>query len=171
MDDLAGELGMSKKTLYAHFSSKTELVEAVLRTKFGDLEHELDRITSEKTLPFLDALHRMLAVVQWHADEVRPSFVRDLRRAEPELFGVVETRRTAVIREQFGRLFAAGRRAGMVRKDVPVQLAIAVLLGATQSIMNPERIAELAITPRAGISAILTVVLEGILTKSGRPKR
>ena len=30
MDDLARELGMSKKTLYSHFASKEELLRAVL---------------------------------------------------------------------------------------------------------------------------------------------
>ena len=37
MDDIAEELGMSKKTLYAHFPSKTALVEAVLLDKLGGI--------------------------------------------------------------------------------------------------------------------------------------
>ena len=38
MDDLATELGMSKKTLYAHFRSKPELVQAVILAKVADVE-------------------------------------------------------------------------------------------------------------------------------------
>src|SRR6188472_3074551 len=38
MDDLAAELGMSKKTLYAHFRSKPELVQAVILAKAAEVE-------------------------------------------------------------------------------------------------------------------------------------
>jgi AcrR family transcriptional regulator len=171
MDDLAAELGMSKKTLYAHFPNKVALVKATLLDKFTELDAELEEITSARPADFLTALHRMLATLQRHAEEIRPSFVRDINRGAPELFQIVESRRAAAIRRHFGRLFAEGRREGMVRKDIPAPLAIAILLGAMQSVVNPERIAELGITPRAGISAVLTVVLEGVLSRPGRPKR
>ena len=38
MDDLAEELAISKKTLYAHFPSKIALLEAVLADKFASVE-------------------------------------------------------------------------------------------------------------------------------------
>src|SRR6266436_5920479 len=47
MDDLAAELGISKKTLYAHFASKTVLLEAVLADKFASVGSTLERITRE----------------------------------------------------------------------------------------------------------------------------
>jgi AcrR family transcriptional regulator len=169
MDDLAHELGMSKKTLYAHFPNKVALVEAALLDKFGELATELEQITAASPV-FLSTLHRMLALLQRHAEEIRPPFVRDIRRAAPELFQLVETRRGALIHRHFGRLFAEGRREGMIRKDVPARLAIAILLAATQGVMNPPRMAELGTTPKAALSAIITVVLEGVLTKPGRSK-
>jgi AcrR family transcriptional regulator len=170
MDDIAHELGMSKKTLYAHFPNKVALVEAALLDKFGELAAGLEEITAGSP-PFLPTLQRMLTLLQWHAEEVRPAFVRDIRRAAPDLFQLIETRRSALIHRHFGRVFAEGRREGMIRKDVPARLAIAVLLAATQGVMNPPRIAELGTTPKAALSAILSVVLEGVLTKTGRAKR
>ena len=38
MDDLAEELGISKKTLYAYFPGKFDLLEAVLADKFAGVE-------------------------------------------------------------------------------------------------------------------------------------
>ena len=168
MDDLAGELGMSKKTLYTHFKSKSELVEAALLDKFGELESELEDIVTAHAGEFLIALHRLLATMQRHVDEIQPLFVRDIRRDAPELFNLIETRRTALIERYFGKLFADGRREGMIRKDVPVWLIIEILLAAAHSIMNPVRMAELKLTPKAGYGAIIAVVLEGALTASGR---
>src|SRR4029077_6612408 len=44
MDDLAEELGISKKTLYAHFPGKMQLLEAVLADKFAGVEAKLSEI-------------------------------------------------------------------------------------------------------------------------------
>src|ERR1044071_6111814 len=79
MDDLAGELGMSKKTLYGQFSSKHVLLEAVLLDKFRNIERDLRRITSTSS-DVTAALHQLLACVQRHTEEIRPPFVRDIQR-------------------------------------------------------------------------------------------
>ena len=170
MDDLAGELGMSKKTLYAHFRGKTEIVEAAILEKFRALEAELKKITTEHSADFAEALRDLLACVQRHTEEIQPPFIRDVQRKAPELFRVVETRRAAVIQRYFGELFAAGRRAKMIRTDVSTELIVEMLLGVVQAVMNPRKLDELGLTPRAGFAAIISVVLDGILTASGRAK-
>jgi hypothetical protein len=45
---------------------------------------------------------------------------------------------------------------------------IEILLGATEAIMNPPKMAELGLTPKTGFLAIIIVVLEGVLTEKGR---
>jgi AcrR family transcriptional regulator len=170
MDDLAEELGMSKKTLYAHFPSKTALVEAVLLDKLGDMETEMERITAECSSDFLEALRQLLAAVQRGTEEIQPVFLRDIRRETPELFKLVESRRPTLIQRHFGKLFTAGRNAGMIRRDIPVRLIIEVLISATQGIMNPQKLAELGIAPKVGSSAIISVILNGALTAAGRSK-
>lgn len=170
MDDLALELGMSKKTLYAHFPSKIALLEAMLLDKFRELESEVDRITTECAADFVTGLQRLLTCIHRHTDEVQPPFLRDIQREAPELFKVVETRRRAVIERYFGKLFAEGRRERLIRTDLPVDLIIAMLLGVTQAIMNPARLGELGLTPTTGFTAIISVILEGVMTPQGRSK-
>ena len=171
MDDLAAELGMSKKTLYAHFPSKPVLVEAAIDAKFSELEAELVRLEAGRGADFPEALRELLACVQRHTEEIAPAFLRDVQRSDPELFAKVEARRTAVIQRYFGRLFADGRRAGMVRKDLPPQLVVEALLGAVRAVVNPAKLAELGTTPQSAFPAILSVVLHGILTPAGRSDR
>jgi AcrR family transcriptional regulator len=171
MDDLASELGMSKKTLYAHFRSKPALVEAVIRAKAGDLEAEFQRIEAESTARFPEALGRMLMCLQRHAEEIQPAFVRDMQRSAPDLFRLVEARRAALIQRYFGKLFTDGRKAGMVRADLPPQLPIEILLGAIQAIANPPKLAELGLTPQVALPAVVSAVLNGVLTTIGRNNR
>ncbi len=168
MDDLARELGMSKKTLYAHFPSKAALVEAVLLDKVRRVEADLKRITSGSSSDFLTTLHQLLARVHRHLEEIQPPFLRDLRREAPEVFTVVETRRRDMIHQYFGKLVGDGQAAGIIREDVPTGLIVEILLGATQAIMNPEKLTEFGLTPRDGFSAIITVIFQGVVTEIGR---
>lgn len=171
MDDLAEELGMSKKTIYAHFPSKTALLEAMILDKFRRVDADLEQITSGCSSDYLPGLHQLLACIQRHTEEIQPPFVRDIRREAPDLFKVVESRRRDVIQRHFGKLFVEGARAGIIRKDIPAKLAIEILLAAVQAIMNPPKMEELGLTPNSGFTAIIQVILEGVITKKGRPNR
>lgn len=168
MDDLARELGMSKKTLYAHFPGKGALVEAVLLDKIRRVESDLQQITSDSSSDFLTTLHQLLARVQMHLEEIQPPFLRDLRREAPEMFALVETRRREMIHQYFGRLVGDGQVAGIIREDVQTKLIVEILLGATQAIMNPEKLMELGLTPKSGFSGIITVIFRGVFTETGR---
>ena len=170
MDDLAGELGMSKKTLYACFPSKTDLLRAVVVDKFRAVEVDLERIAAGFSKDGLASLHRLLACLQQHTEEIQPPFVRDIRREAPEIFELVQKRRRQVIQRYFGKLFDECRRAGVVRKDISTRLIIEVLLGAAEAVMNPAKMAELNLTLQAGFSTVTAVVLEGVLTERARAR-
>jgi AcrR family transcriptional regulator len=168
MDDLAEELGISKKTLYAHFPGKFDLLEAVLADKFASVEAMFKEVTGAHLHDFPAALQALLAGTHRELDEIKPPFVRDMRQKAPDLFKVIERRRAALIQRYFGKFFVEGQRAGMVRKDVPAKLIIEILLAMVQSIMNPPKMEELGMMPKEGFSGILKIVLEGALTSKGR---
>jgi len=168
MDDLAAELGISKKTLYSHFPGKIELLEAVLADKFAGVETKLNEVMRAHPHDFSTALHELLVNTQLELDEIKPPFVRDMRQKAPQVFKVIERRRAALIERFFGKLFVEGQRTGMVRKDVPVKLIIEILLTVVQAIMNPVKMGELGMMPKEGFAGILKIVLEGALTRKGR---
>jgi AcrR family transcriptional regulator len=170
MDDLAEEMGMSKKTIYAHFPSKNALLEAMLLEKFRSAEDEMQAIALECSADFTTGLHRLLACVQRQTDEIRPPFLRDMQREAPELFKVVQARRREVIQRYFTKLLGDGRREGLIRKDIPVHLIIEILLGAVEAIVNPLRLAELGLSIKSGITAVISVIFEGAFTPDGRNK-
>src|SRR5213594_996686 len=168
MDDLAEELGISKKTLYAHFPGKIDLLEAVLADKFAGVEATLKEVTGACPHDFPATLRELLAGTQRELDEIKPPFVRDMRQKAPDVFKLVERRRAALIQRYMGKFFVDGQRLGMVRKDVPAKLIIETLLAMVQSIMNPPKMEELEMTPKEGYAGILKIVLEGALTPKGR---
>ena len=171
MDDLAEELGMSKKTLYAHFTSKAALLEAVITDKLRSVDAGLKGVTDGRAADFPARLHAMLACMREQADEIQPAFIRDVRREVPELFALVQEGRRKVIQRHFGKLLTDGRKAGSIRRDIPVPLMIEILIGAVDAIINPVRMGELRLTPRTGFAQITTVFLEGALVRSRGGKR
>ena len=165
MDDLAAELGMSKKTLYAHFPSKAVLIEAVLKDKFREVEADLGRLANDQAANVEAALQQFLSCLQRHTAEIQPAFVRDIGRETPELFQLIEQRRRELIRRYFGELFEEGKKASVIRSDIPTHLIIEILLGAVQAVMNPAKLTELGLTVEQGYSSVIRLVLEGALQR------
>ncbi|HZS18918.1 MAG TPA: TetR/AcrR family transcriptional regulator [Candidatus Udaeobacter sp.] len=170
MDDLAEGLGISKKTLYAHFPGKFDLLKAVLADKLTSVEATLKEVTRGHPRDFQGTLRELLAGTRRELDEIKPPFVRDMRQKAPDIFKLVERRRAALIQRYMGKFFLDGQRLGMVRKDIPAKLIIEILLAMVQSIMNPAKIEELGMMPKEGYAGILKIVLEGALTAKGRKK-
>jgi len=170
MDDLAAELGMSKKTLYIHFSGKTELLQAVVEDKLRSANSDFEAVMEKCSSDFLGALHDLLACVRQQSEELQPAFTRDMAREAPELFQVVQAKRRALIQRHFGKLIGEGQKAGMIRKDIAAALMIEILVGATDSLVTPQRLSQLNLTAREGLTAIVTIFLEGVLTNKGRSK-
>lgn len=171
MDDLAAELGMSKKTLYAHFASKSVLLDAVLEDKLRSAEADLGAITDQCASDFDAALQALLATLGRHGEELQPAFLRDMAREAPELFQRVQGRRRALIQRHFGKLLGEGRKTGMIRKDINADLMIEILVGATDALINPQKLAQLGLPAKTGLAAIVTIFLEGVLTgKKGAKK-
>jgi hypothetical protein len=141
----------------------------VLKDKFDDVERDLGRLASEGSTDMEEAIHRFLQRVQRHTSEIHPSFVRDLGRESPDLFRIVEQRRRRLIRRHVAALFKRGRKAGLIRRDMPLHLLIEILLGAVEAIMIPSKVTELGLTLEQGYSTIIRVILEGALERGERP--
>ena len=170
MDDLARELGMSKKTVYAHFASKEALLRAVLIQRVTETDEGMEAIIRAKE-SFPAKLGHIARFLQGKMAEVSPIFLEDIRRYAPECFGIVEEFRARAIPRYFSRLFEEGIRAGHVRRQVRRDLLIRMLVLSIQGIIRPEALAELHLHPREALEHILAITFEGILTPKGRRAR
>jgi AcrR family transcriptional regulator len=61
VDTIVAELGISKKTLYRHFRSKSEMIEAYLRGRFRPLPENSDKPPAEQILSNFAWLERSLS--------------------------------------------------------------------------------------------------------------
>jgi AcrR family transcriptional regulator len=168
MDDLASELGMSKRTLYSRFDTKQQLLEAVMDEQFRRVREECEQILAAGGPDFPATLQDFLACIQRHTAEIQPPFLKDMRQEAPETFQRVEQLRRAIIERYFGELMRRGRAAGFIRKDIPALIIIEILLAAVQAIVNPARMGELDLTAKSGYALIIKVVLEGAIAPGSK---
>ncbi len=166
MDELAADLGMSKRTLYAHFPSKQALVQSLIADKFRRVEADLDQCAVSH--PGTAGITALLMCIRRHTEEIQPVFLQDVNKEFPEAFDEVMARRRGLIQKRFGGILKQGQRVGTIRSDIPVHLLLEILLGAVDAVANPGKLTELNLPLETAISRIIDVFLKGVTTNKGR---
>ncbi len=98
MDDIARELGMSKKTLYQSVKDKNELVESVVNYNLKLYETFLTAFHN----PDLNALEQFFTFsenVQEHFPKYNPSMLYDLRKYYPTLLNKINNKKQQMVFE------------------------------------------------------------------------
>lgn len=168
MDELARELGMSKKTLYRAFPSKESMAEAIVSAKVEKITSSLDDIMAESDSGFSARARQVLDLVVTQLSEVSPVFLRDLQRFLPHIHRRIENVRREVIPKVWSRLIHEGRKEGLVRDDVDPDFAAEIMLHSMQGILNPRTLDRLHLTPRLAFATTTNLLLCGMLTTAGR---
>ncbi|GAB3807448.1 TetR/AcrR family transcriptional regulator [Spirosoma humi] len=117
LDDVAQQLGISKKTLYQHFQDKEELVRLVLETQLEESLREAKAIHRLASNPIVSALRiwdRLIAYRQ----TTNPNLLRDIERYYPTVWRVFETFRATYISVILATNIRAGIEQGLYRSDV-----------------------------------------------------
>jgi TetR/AcrR family transcriptional regulator, cholesterol catabolism regulator len=60
MEGLAKWIGLSRKTIYNHFSGKTELIAEAVETGMARVIHALSKIADDNSLDFVDRLNKIV---------------------------------------------------------------------------------------------------------------
>jgi len=85
MDDIANEMGISKKTIYVHFSNKTKLVEAVTFSVFENVCDGIDDICDASANP-IEELYDIKLLVLKHLKNEKSSPQFQLKKYYPQIF-------------------------------------------------------------------------------------
>jgi AcrR family transcriptional regulator len=138
MDELAKELGMSKKTLYAHFSNKTEMLETVVLDLKRELSQGVDRILLDEDLSFPEKLSGMLSFIGHTLGGMEPEFVIDLKKSAPKLSSELESYKRDAAFNRFSHLLDEGIKKGYVRDNVDKSMVVLLYASVIEMAVTPE---------------------------------
>lgn len=167
LDEIASELGMSKKTLYKYFESKEQLLADCVSRSMQTIDEKSNQIVSSE-MPLTEKVASLVTLIGSQFGRLSKIGAGDLQRNAPEQWARIETFRREKILTKFGGLIAQGRAEGFVREDIPDQLVTLILLSAVQGIVTPEVLMQHSFSVDDALHAIFTTVFQGILTEDGK---
>ena len=168
MDELAGELGMSKKTLYVHFTGKEALMTAVVEDLSREIRASADELFANRRLNFAEKLRGFAEGMVERTARMNPRLLRDLQRFAPEIYRQLAEMRENNIPYVFGRFIEEGQLAGMVRTDLDPGFAVAFFLSAMNGLLQPTALDRLGLAPRDLAPRAIDLLFGGLLTPAGR---
>ncbi len=168
MDDLAHDLGMSKKTLYRHYPGKEAIVAAIIDGLGRALRRELDEILADPRRPFLPKLRAVIDAVAARLGLLSPAMLRELQRFAPRIHDRIDELRQRNIPSVFGRLFRAGLSEGAMRPGLDPDFAARFWLHAVRGLLHPEALAATPLTAAQTLTQALDLFAGGLLSPAGR---
>ncbi|MCE3295115.1 MAG: hypothetical protein K0R65_829 [Crocinitomicaceae bacterium] len=166
MDDMARELGMSKKTLYTYFTDKNDLVLQILTVKTKADQNQCCLIKEEAE----NAIDEMFLINQFVSammKNVHPSVFYDLKKFHPDALVIFHEHKWKFVKGTIMENIARGKKEGLYRMELPDEIISIIYVGATDLISNGEAFAALDKTSDQVYYEIMKFQLHGLVTEKG----
>jgi AcrR family transcriptional regulator len=167
IDEVAADLGMSKKTIYKFFPSKDDLLLAGVHMNMERIGKEVSTIINSPE-PFEKKVAAFLVVVGRQISRISGQFQSDLRRVSPHVWNEIDTFRREVVIAQLKKLFVQAKKEGYFREDLNVEIFQLILVNAAQGIVNPKILAANPFSAVEAYKEIIRVLFTGALTDKGK---
>jgi AcrR family transcriptional regulator len=166
MDDVASELGVSKKTIYKFFPSKEELVKAIVHHFMNRMKSKIVPAlnTDKNAIEKLDELIRILATA---LEKISPKRLDELRKHFSSLWNEIDNFRTKMMFENITKVIEQGKEEGLF-VDYPTTIIMNVLVGSIRNIVNPDFILNNSYSLIEAARFTFKIIIGGILTEKGK---
>lgn len=159
VDDIAKDLGISKKTIYKFFSSKDELVSKFVSTSLEDnIQHTLEAIDKEKTI----VAKLNVALLSHHKYEIPLEILEGIQKYYPKDWEKIEEQRNfklKLVRD----IIKQGIDLGRFRSDINTEVISLILDQSTRAIFDYNFLVDNNLNINKAVKEIEKILLYGIL--------
>lgn len=137
MDDIAANLGMSKKTLYQYFEDKDELIESVVE---GIIRNSQCRCNEDKCKA-TNAIHEIFLVIEMIVEmfkSMNPSVLFDMQKYHPAAFSKFLKHRNDYLYNTCIQNLERGIREGLFRPEINTEIISRYRVESMFLPFNPE---------------------------------
>ena len=120
MDDIAREMGISKKTIYVHFPNKTKLVEATTLHMFETISQGIDCICALKKNP-IEEIFDIKEFVMDHLKNEKSSPQYQLQKYYPKIFATLKSKQFEVMQSCVTENLNRGLELGLFRDNINIE--------------------------------------------------
>lgn len=167
MDDLAHEMGISKKTIYTHFSNKTQLVEEGTLYLFEKISAGIEQILSMNKNP-IEELYEIKKFVMQHLKDEKSSPQFQLQKYYPQIYNRLQCKQFDVMKDCVVDNIRRGMAQGIYRENLNVDF-VARIYFSCGSMLKDQNLFPMDKFPiRSLMDDYLEYHLRGIVTPQGR---
>jgi AcrR family transcriptional regulator len=168
VEEIARELEMSKKTIYKYFKNKKSIIRQVITWNQAELMDKIDRVLLQDNTDFIEKLRSILQVLTSFLSKISETFVTDLKRHGPEIWGLINEFKKKMRSERVRRILHEGIEKGIIRADIDPELIVIIYFHIVEHLFIPENLYELSYSSKDIFEAVMKIIYGGILTESGR---
>lgn len=168
--EIAESLGISKKTLYRHFSSKKEIALAALSANLDGVGRRLDTIMEMKRDDFGRRFVSFMSLINRQIRSFGDVFIKDLTRNLPEGWEMIDNFRRNRVIVFLRRLLTEGRQKGFVREELNLDELVFLLTGFINQVVVPDKLLDAGFSLQQVFSTLIELLYGGILTPEGYEK-
>ncbi|WP_422349799.1 TetR/AcrR family transcriptional regulator [Flagellimonas sp.] len=135
MDDLANEMGISKKTIYSHFENKTKLVEESTLDMFWCISNGIDEIIALAKNP-IEELYEIKKFVMVHLKNEKSSPQYQLQKYYPKIHEALKKKQFEVMQDCIKDNVKRGMEMGIYRDNLSVEFVSRIYFSGVTSIKD-----------------------------------
>lgn len=166
MDEIATELGISKKTIYAHFATKTKLVEATALFVFERISEGVKTIRDEKNDP-IEEMYEIKKFACQHLKNEKSSPQFQLQKYYPRIYSTIKSKQQKLLEDQIQKNLNRGIQKGLYRPDLPVEFTSRIYFIGMLGIKDRDLFPESEFSTSELIEKHLEYHLRAIITEKG----
>jgi TetR/AcrR family transcriptional regulator, cholesterol catabolism regulator len=121
MDEIASELGISKKTIYLHFEDKDAIVHEVATARMM-CEKDICEEIYEKASNPIDEVCREIEMLKTHAGALNPVVIYDLKKYYPKTWQLFQQHKQTIFLEITKRNLKEGVEQGLYRSEINIDI-------------------------------------------------
>lgn len=162
MDDIARELGVSKATVYKHFTSRTEILEAVVRSKISEIA-AFEELVEDQNIPYMTRYRNAIRNASVQLAGISNQTLLDLREMYPEMWEKVMSLQYFAA-ERAKAFYQEGIDKGILNDFDPTWLAITdkiFIIGLS----NPQFLIDNNMTLQKAVDNYFKLKSQGIFKK------
>ncbi len=167
MDDLAQEMGISKKTIYSHFRTKTKLVEETTSKLFCAISMGIDQIRGLKKNP-IEELYEIKKFVMLHLKNEKSSPQHQLQKYYPKIYDKMHSGQFELMQDCIEDNLKKGIDQGIYRENLQIDFISRIYFSGVTSIKNQKLFPMHKFPVAPLMEEYLEYHLRGIVTPKGR---
>jgi len=161
MKDLATLVGVSKATLYKHFSSKEEILEMVINLKLRQLEVFKEKLFDDQ-LPYLERYIKAIQITSLQIGGISNKFILDLRHLHPNLWERIRHFQEEAI-ELLKQFYQKGIQIGVFNDISPIIMVASDRSFFSTLLDNPEILTNSHLTVQEAFQDYFFMKCNGII--------